>query len=113
MKRLRLIENKQERFLASLSTLTLVVLLPDGRKETVTGRFDGCRIPISKIPCDYRRFSIRHGDDMSEPDTLENNVWVNHFGDFVCKDADALADIISSTPDKSLEIVEWSFGLSA
>lgn len=109
MKRLRLIENKQERFLSSLDGLELTLGLPDGTKKKVSGRFDCCRIPMADIPDDYHHYAIRHGDDGSVPMSLEKTVWVNHYGDFLCRED--LSSLIDSTLMKAVSIVEWNFSM--
>lgn len=109
MRRIHLLFDRKARFLASLSTLRLELLLPDGTRKTVTGRYDCCRIPDGAVPDDYKRYALRHGDgDDSVPVTIEDaRVWVNHYGDFVCRDN--LDGLFGLTADHAISIIGWSF----
>ncbi len=42
------------------------------------------RVKDNDIPKGFKRYSIRHDDDDSGlPRTIENEVWVNHYGDIL------------------------------
>ena len=53
------------------------------------GLFTNCRIDKNSLPEDIKKLSIRHGDGCNDDDwfcTLEEQVWVNHLGDFITKE---------------------------
>ncbi len=65
--------------------------LNEGEKLNFRGQeiivFQDKRIEDKDIPEGYKRYSIRHSDDdWGCPRTIENSVWVNHYGDILTKE---------------------------
>ena len=108
MKHLHVILNAKERFLASLSHVTFEIEMPGGGRKTVTGYLDICRIPANKYPKDYNKYSVRHSaDDDSVPVSIERQVYVNHYGDFLCKEDLPLQS--EANPQSYINIIDWNF----
>ena len=79
-----------------------------GGRKTVTGYLDINRIPANKCPKGFNKYSVRHsGDDDSVPASIERQVYVNHYGDFLCKEA--LPFQSSVNPETYLNIIDWNF----
>lgn len=91
----------------SLACLRLEIKLPNGRTKSVVGRFNESRIKKDSVPDNYHRYAIRHSDaDDSVPVTLENSVWVNHFGDFLTREN---LDGMVEADKYGLKIEAWEF----
>lgn len=67
------------------------------------GLFSDYRVDNSTVPVGLTPYEIRHGDDDSQPCTIEPSVLVNFYGTII------VARTLTLNPDRYIQITGWGF----